>query len=225
MAVPRAASRCNGRKAQAGGRQEDGCQHNKIDSKPLRGRTCTYFTYLCSTTQGPGNNTFYAMCFPFAWPVLSESSRCFQKLVHHVCVKMRIYACTHVRMWQPAHPSANKHKNPCIRTHQKKQQFKDLIPLPSAQQTLPSQEKQIDRRHEMIGEEFDGKKVCSHVSLNKQPFHSRKGSRRHKQILTAQNRKIQRTCAPFHKPKKREATPAEPPFPPVQKQVGWIQGT
>lgn len=128
-------------------------------------------------------------------------------------------------MWQPAHPSANKHKNPCIRTHQKKQQFKDLIPLPSAQQTLPSQEKQIDRRHEMIGEEFDGKKVCSHVSLNKQPFHSRKGSRRHKQILTAQNRKIQRTCAPFHKPKKREATPAEPPFPPVQKQVGWIQGT
>ena len=64
----------------------------------------------------------------------------------------------------------------------KQQQFKDLIPLPSAQQTRPSQEKQIDRRHEMIGEEFDGKKVRSHVSLNKQPFHSRKGSRRHKYL-------------------------------------------
>ena len=37
-------------------------------------------------------------------------------------------------------------------------------------------------RHEMIGEEFDGKKVRSHVSLNKQPFHSRKGSRRHKYL-------------------------------------------
>lgn len=136
----------------------------------------------------------------------------------HLCM----HACTYVAACPPQCQQTQK---PMYKNTPKKQQFKDLIPLPSAQQTLPSQEKQIDRRHEMIGEEFDGKKVCSHVSLNKQPFHSRKGSRRHKQILTAQNRKIQRTCAPFHKPKKREATPAEPPFPPVQKQVGWIQGT
>ena len=104
------------------------------------------------------NNTFYAICFPLAWPVLSESSRCFSEVGSsrmcenaHLCM----HACTYVAAC-PVQCQQTKNTH----THKKKkQQFKDLIPLPSAQQTRPSQEKQIDRRHEMIGEEFDGKKV------------------------------------------------------------------
>ena len=92
----------------------------------------------------------------------------------HLCM----HACTYVAAC-PVQCQQTKNTH----THKKKkQQFKDLIPLPSAQQTRPSQEKQIDRRHEMIGEEFGGKKVRSHLSLSKQPFHSRKGSRRHKYL-------------------------------------------
>ena len=77
----------------------------------------------------------------------------------------------------------------------------------------------------MDGEECKGKKVLFPGFSKQAALPSEKQKA---QIRTGENRGgqlIQRTFAPSNKAKKRDATAAEPHFPPGKKQVDWIQGT
>ena len=77
----------------------------------------------------------------------------------------------------------------------------------------------------MDGEECKGKRVLFPGFSKKAALPSEKQKA---QIRTGENRGgqlIQRTFAPSNKAKKRDATAAEPHFPPGKKQVDWIQGT
>ena len=77
----------------------------------------------------------------------------------------------------------------------------------------------------MDGEECKGKKVLFPGFSKQAALPSEKQKA---QIRTGENsgdQLIQRTFAPSNKAKKRDATAAEPHFPPGKKQVDLIQGT
>ena len=118
--------------------EKEGSQHKPINSKPLRGQICTYFT-----------------CAPFSLNLQAL----FRSLFLRVCVHMRMHACMHARTYVCGNLSIPE---PTSTNAQQECKEKAAVQRPDSTSRWianPSREKQADRKHEMDGEECKGNKV------------------------------------------------------------------
>ena len=133
----------------------------------------------------------------------------------YVCTCACMHACTHIRV-----ATCPSQKQQAITSTNARQECKEKAAVQRPDSTSPwitnpSREKQTDRKHEMDGEECKGKRVLFPGFSKKAALPSEKQKA---QIRTGENRGgqlMQRTCAPSNRAKKRDATAAEPHFPPA----------